>query len=166
MAFFFSDFVYFSLFLIRKSFFFLFSVNLARGLPIFKKSLKYLSFNFVDYLYCTDISYSFPFALPLISCTLFMSDIFLDYVLDSLISYYTDFKAICFPLNTTLVHSPKYWSVPSSLLFNSKYFLISIVIYSLTHCIEKYCLSFKELGFYSCHYVSLTNFTVIREYIE
>lgn len=150
----FSDFVYFSLFLIRKKFhFFLFSVNLARGLPIFKKSLKYLSFNFVDYLCCTDISYSFPFALPLLSGTFFTYDIFLDYVLYSLISYYTYFKAICFPLNTALVHSPEYWSVPSSLLFNSKYFLISIVIYSLTHCIEKYWLSFRELGFYSCFFV-------------
>lgn len=124
----FSDFAYFSLFLIRRKFyFFFFSVNLSRGLPILKKSLKYLSFNFVDYLYCTDISYSFPFALPLFSCAFFRYDIFLDYVLDSLISYYTDFKAICFPLNTTL-------AAFSRILICSIFIIIQFKIFSNFYC--------------------------------
>lgn len=111
----------------KKVLFFLFSVNLARGLPILKKSLKCLSFNLVDYLYCTDISYSFPFALPLLSCAFFRYDIFLDYVLDSLISYYTDFKAICFPLNTTL-------SAFSRILICSIFIIIQFKIFSNFYC--------------------------------
>lgn len=116
-----------------KSFFFsLCFQSTLLGVYQFLKVFQTLYFNFVDYLYCTDISYSLASALHLLSCAFSKCDTFLGYVLASFLLH--TFKDEHFSLSTALAVSPDIWYIPSA-------FIIQFKLFQKFH----YCLFFDLL---------------------